>query len=205
MELDHIFLMIDPDRPDEREMAAALGLREAYRRVHLGQGTRNVCYAFAGMFVEVLWVDDPVAVEGPMIRRTGLGARGRWRETGACPLGVAWRGPGFQGATWPFVPPYLPQGMGIAVAGDALDQPMLFQSPGTAAPVDWPAERQGGLQRHLGFTAAMAVDLIVPPGFVAGESLAEVMAATRLGLRHGNGWGLAMREGGREIAMVLRR
>ncbi len=155
MQIDHIFMMVQPDRRAELDLAARAGLIEAYRRVHPGQGTRNICYAFPDLYLELLWVEDPSAASSPAIQRTGLLERWRWRETGACPLGIAWRAAPAPFPTWPYTPPYLPDGMTIPVANDSddLKQPLMFHSPGDAAPLQWPLERQGAFRHICGWAA----------------------------------------------------
>lgn len=52
--IDHIFMLVDPGGPEIAQMTE-LGLLETYRRVHTGQGTRNICYCFDNMFLELLY------------------------------------------------------------------------------------------------------------------------------------------------------
>ncbi len=205
MDLDHIFIMIDPGRADDA--ALGLGLHEAYRRQHPGQGTRNICYALPDLFVEILWLDDRAAAESPAIARTSLSSRGRWRNTGACPLGVAWRGAAAPFPTWDFCPPYLPAGLTIPMACDSDDiqQPLLFRSPGSTTPRDWPVDRQGGLQAHLGLGLPIQVALLVPPAFQPCAALQAIMARTGLGLRHIQaGWGLTLQGTGASLTLAVR-
>ncbi|MEO0814134.1 MAG: VOC family protein, partial [Myxococcota bacterium] len=57
LELDHVFVMIS-DGVRQHRALEALGLVETYRRIHPGQGTKNICYAFENAFLELLWVHD---------------------------------------------------------------------------------------------------------------------------------------------------
>ncbi len=135
MQLDHVFLFVR-DLKAAEEIGRSLGLTETYRRDHVGQGTANICYCFENAFLELLVLTDRSQAESPAIARTGLARRASWRETGACPVGIAWRRdrqeapPSF--STWQFRPPYLPDGMHIPVADESDDPtvPLLFQSPG---------------------------------------------------------------------------
>lgn len=165
MEIDHLFLFVPSNGPEISRLAQS-GFVETYRRVHPGQGTANVCYCFDNLYLELLWVDDPDAVRSAPIARTRLFERSLWRDNGACPFGIAWRGgdPVFGEPTWSFRPPYLPAGDSIPVATHSDDpgQPMMFRSPGTAGPCDWPAERRGHLQRSGGFGAVTGVKLDLP-------------------------------------------
>lgn len=210
--IDRIFMLIDSEGPEIGQMER-LGLTETYRRVHPGQGTRNVCYCFDNLFLELLWVDDPDAARSPAIKRTGLYERSLWRSRDVCPFGIAWRGtsPEVEPSipTWAFAPPYLPDGMTIAVAedGDDVRQPMMFRSPGSAPPSDWPPEKRGVLQHGSGLGAAREIILTVPAWAPPSEAL-RIIAANchpRLTLKNGDAWHLAMRIeglGGRSDLMI---
>ena len=188
MEIDHIFVFVDPEGPQIAALER-IGLVETYRRHHPGQGTANVCYGFDNLYLELLWVTDARDVRSPPIRRTGLYERSRWPVDGTCPFGIAWREmPGsapFDLPTWDFKPPYLPAGMVIPVSVDSDDprQPLLFRSPGTAAPVDWPADRRGDLQSRAGLGAVETVTLVMPTSVAIGPGLRRVRAQTILDVR----------------------
>ncbi|MBR0555784.1 VOC family protein [Ciceribacter sp. L1K23] len=165
--IDHVFLFIEPDGPEIARLTA-MGLVETYRRRHPGQGTANVCFCFDNMFLELLWIEDAAEARSSRIVRTGLYERSLWRQTDACPFGIAWRrtlpGPVIDVATWAFSPPYLPEGMSIAVATDSDDprQPMMFESPGSTAPAEWPPEKRGALQHGAGLTTILDITLTLP-------------------------------------------
>jgi hypothetical protein len=88
--IDHVFMLVSADGP-EIDHLASMGLVETYRCTHPGQGTRNVCYCFDNVFLELLWVDDNDAARSDAIKRTGLYERSLWRTSGTCPFGIAWR------------------------------------------------------------------------------------------------------------------
>ena len=90
MELDHLFFLTTAAAP---ELAAlnALGLTPTYRRTHAGQGTSNVCYAFANAFLEVLWVTDVAEAQSAPVARLQLDRRSAWTTAGTSPFGIAWR------------------------------------------------------------------------------------------------------------------
>lgn len=170
--IDHVFVLVEPDG-SEAVMMKAMGFVETYRRKHPGQGTQNVCYCFDNLFLELLWVDDPDAAQSAAIRRTGIYERSQWRSNGACPFGIAWRKstkqPEIMLPTWAYSPPYLPNDVSISVATDGDDprQPMMFESPGSMAPADWPPEKRGSLQHSVGLGAVrditLGMPLIAPP------------------------------------------
>ncbi len=201
MEIDHLFLMVDP--PGDRAAARLTdrGLRESYRRRHPGQGTENVCYCFDNLYLELLWISDADEAAGPAIRRTGLLERAGWRDSATNPFGIAWRNGGGttdEGiVTWPYTPPYLPPGMSIPVAvdGDAPDQPMMFRSPGSSPAASWAADRRGGLQHEIGLTEVREVILEHPSDIPYCAAL-EVLAANtilRLAPRASNRFRLELR------------
>lgn len=149
-----------------------LGLTETYRRKHPGQGTANVCCCFDNGFIEFLWVENPEEASREPALRLGMIER---RQPGKCPFGISWRGEAGpkSPAKWRYMPSYLPPGMGIDVLDDRSNHllPLMFQSPGTAAPIDWPEERRRGLQHQNGFGRVLTVDLKVPERIVKHEHL----------------------------------
>ncbi len=170
MEIDHLFLFIEPDGP-EGDALKRLGLTETYRRAHPGQGTANVCFAFDNLFLELLWLTREVEARSPAIARTRLWERSQWLAAqGSCPLGVAVRGDlaGAGVPTWDYRPPYLAQvlpdgaGIPVATASDDPALPMVFVSPGKESPVQWPEERRGTLQHGAGFGPVLSVELGLP-------------------------------------------
>lgn len=162
LDLDHLFLFIEPDGP-EIDALKALGFVETYRRAHPGQGTANACFAFDNLFLELIWLTDEAEARSPAIARTRLWERSQWRRLGNCPFGLAVRGDlaGAGLSTWAYQPPYLPEGLGIPVAAASDDPalPMVFVSPGSAPPIEWPEARRGGLQSGAGFGAVLSVEL----------------------------------------------
>jgi hypothetical protein len=198
--IDHIFMFIEPDGPEIRQMTE-LGLVETYRRVHPGQGTSNVCYCFDNMFFELLWIDEPDAALSAAIRRTGLYDRSLWKSVDVCRFGIAWRasssGTEPTISTWAFSPPYLPKDMTIAVAEDGDDprQPMMFRSPGSAPPTDWPFEKRGSLQRDAGLGAVSEISLTVPSWAPPSDALKNIAANCQpeILLKQGPAYSLEMR------------
>lgn len=176
--VDHLFLFIEPEGP-EIDILRRLGLTETYRRAHPGQGTANACFAFDNLYLELLWVTSEAEARSAAIARTRLWERSLWFGTGTCPLGIAVRGDLADAGvpTWGYRPPYLaqvlPAGMDIPVATDSDDPvlPMVFVSPGTAPPVEWPEARRGALQAPAGWGAVLKVEL----GLSAAGALAPLL------------------------------
>ncbi len=123
---------------------AAFGIAFTRRTVHAGQGTANTCASFEGTFLELLWPRDATELRTPAVRPLGLDERIRWRETGACPFGLAFRPDvsDSDAASWPFPTwryeaPYFPPGVALPIVtpADRLDEPLVFvmrrSKPGT--------------------------------------------------------------------------
>lgn len=184
MDIDHLFLFIEPDGP-EIDALKRLGLTETYRRAHPGQGTANVCFAFDNLFLELLWLTSEAEARSPVIERTRLWERSRWSEMGSCPFGIAVRGElaGVGVPSWDYRPPYLSQvlpagaGIPVATASDDPAMPMVFVSPGKESPAQWPEERRGSLQRAAGFGPVRSVELGLPPRAAAAPLLYTLTSA----------------------------
>jgi hypothetical protein len=172
MEFDHAFRLVDSQEAAE-DAVGRLGMTETYRRKHPGQGTANICCCFDNAFIEFLWVENPAEASREPTLRLGMIER---RMPGNCPFGISWRGDAGSKspAKWRYMPTYLPPGMGIDVLDGRSNHvlPLMFQSPGTAAPIDWPEEKRRGLQHQNGFGRILAISLAVPERVVEHEHLA---------------------------------
>ena len=133
LELDHIFVCTS-DRRASLEVLLAAGLSPGPNRIHHGQGTANDCFYFENAYLELLWMNDEVEIRSAAVKPLCLWERIHWRETGACPFGIAFRATGgfdpAQLATWPYSAAYLPVGQSIPILSprDAAEQPMVFLS-----------------------------------------------------------------------------
>lgn len=133
LELDHVFVCTS-DRKASSEALLAAGLSPGPRRVHYGQGTANDCFYFDNAYLELLWMNDEVEIRSAAVKPLCLWERIHWRETGACPFGIAFRATGgfdpAELATWPYSATYLPVGQSIPILSprDAAAQPLVFLS-----------------------------------------------------------------------------
>jgi hypothetical protein len=99
LELDHVFCMVTaPGRAAERleDDGWVLDAGQAHR----GQGTRNRRLAWRERFFELLWVTDAAEARANPLR---LDRRADWANTGASPIGLAFRGqvePGHSDQFW---------------------------------------------------------------------------------------------------------
>ncbi len=81
----------------------------------------------------------------------------------------------------------------VAVESDDLTAPLLFQSPGTEPPTEWPPERRGMLQRASSLRSITKVLLTSPQGFRPGPVLTYVLAAIGCVVEEGIGREWSMR------------
>jgi hypothetical protein len=135
VELDHVFLCTSAGAP-EAERLLEFGLTEGSPNRHPGQGTANRRFFFGNAFLELLWVEDPLEVQSPVVRRTGLWERWSDRGRGASPFGIGFRpGPGAVNdatfPTWEYRPPYLPDPLAIHMGcnSEVTTEPLLFYLP----------------------------------------------------------------------------
>ena len=181
LELDHLFICVEPVGP-EASLLDAVGLTQGAGNVHEGQGTRNVRYFFDNAYLELIWVHDPAEAQHARTRPTGIWERCRWRDTGACPFGVALRpAAGSDGPlpfdTWTYRPLYLPEGVTIPIAAnsDRLNEPLIFVATIGAAPSTYAAARRQPLDHPAGAGRMTSVRLTLPGDEPISAELAKVV------------------------------
>ncbi len=129
LELDHLFVFVEPDFVDSAEHAALrrVGLTVEFGRVHAGQGTANRLALFPEHSLEFLWLADRGEAERNPLR---LDRRADWRAHGGDPFGVCLRGRLDAELRERFFWPYRLAGMldtiWIARASDDPRWPLLF-------------------------------------------------------------------------------
>ena len=153
--LDHVFFATAEPDTIEQELAV-LGFDFTARRRHEGQGTANACAVFDNAFFEILWCVDSAEITSDLVRPLGLDERVRWRETGACPVGLCFRSVDGSGtnASWPFdtwdYEPRYAKGRGvipIVTPPGCLSEPLIFLSPAAQSRSVGP--EHGGKKRLL--------------------------------------------------------
>lgn len=152
-ELDHVFVASTPGAP-EMGLLIAAGFAEGPPSHHPGQGTASRRVFFAGIYLELIWVDDPAACRAPGVRGTRLAERADPRSE-ACPFGLGLRSavdpvPDPPFPTWPYRPAYLTGDRALAVGrnSDNLGEPLLFVLPG-AREAWWEVPRHGNGARRV--------------------------------------------------------
>ncbi|MEO0970861.1 MAG: VOC family protein, partial [Cyanobacteria bacterium J06639_18] len=176
LELDHIFVCVKPLAP-EAEILKAFGLTEGRRRIHRGQGTANVCFFFHNVYLELLWLSDSEEIQSDIIRPLGLWERCRWKETNACPFGIAFRkkipdSPSLPFSTWGYHAPYIPPEASIPIASNSrnLSEPLIFISPSTQKPINILLEKRPPLINTLQLDEITGLRVTLP-GDASGDSL----------------------------------
>lgn len=150
LELDHL-VVCTSDRAEALEALIAAGLSPGPRRVHHGQGTANDCFYFRNAYIELLWMNDEAEIRSPAVKPLCLWERIHWRQTGACPFGVAFRPmEGFELAqheTWPYQAAYLPAGQSIPILSprDAANEALVFLSMNPLPPSSYGDEASAHL------------------------------------------------------------
>ncbi|BAZ52332.1 hypothetical protein NIES4103_49920 [Nostoc sp. NIES-4103] len=168
MEIDHIFVCVEPEAP-EADLLKDFGLTEGNRRIHQGQGTANVCFFFHNAYLELLWLHDSNEIQSPVVSSTGLWERCRWQKTKVCPFGIALRRvtPNLLEipfSTWNYYAPYLPSNAFIPILANSenLSEPLIFISPSSQKPANYPLEKQRPLTHQAGFQEVTALRVILP-------------------------------------------
>jgi len=151
MEIDHIFICVQPGGP-EAEALVRFGLVEGSGNTHPGQGTANRRFFFDNAFIELLWLVDAAEACSAMTRPTLLFERlAAGGAAQVSPFGVCFRpsSPGAKTApfpSWQYRPAYLPPGLAIDVAAVPPSEPMWFFLAFGGRPDAAPPERRQPLQ-----------------------------------------------------------
>ncbi|TFI55886.1 hypothetical protein BLD44_000655 [Mastigocladus laminosus UU774] len=167
LELDHVFICVDPQAP-EAEVLKAFGLKQGRGRIHHGQGSANVCFFFHNAYLELLWLNDPNEIQSPVVQPIGLWERCRWKETQACPFGISFRTatPPSQlpFPTWDYHAPFLPEGFTIPMITkqNNLAEPLIFVWTGTQKPANYPPDKRQPLDHQPPFKEMTAVRVCLP-------------------------------------------
>lgn len=190
LEIDHVFICVSRGAPEARLLREA-GLTAAAPATHPGQGTKNERFFFRNAYLELLWVHDEAEVRSKTVERTRLWERCNWRDTGACPFGVALRrstpgaAPPFD--TWSYRPHYLPGTMSIdiAVSSDNCREPLLFVVPTSEQPIDYPSDRRQPMDHPVGVQVLSGLTISTPDGAAANESLRSLASGNLLSIQQG--------------------
>ncbi|QSJ16774.1 VOC family protein [Nostoc sp. UHCC 0702] len=168
VEIDHIFVCVQPEAP-EAEFLKVFGLTEGKGRIHQGQGTANVCFFFDNAYLELIWLNDSNEIQSPVVSSTGLWQRCRWQETKACPFGIALRRttPNLSElpfSTWNYYAPYRPANAFIPILANSenLSEPLIFISPSSQKPANYPLDKQRLLTHQVGFKEITGLRVILP-------------------------------------------
>ncbi|KFZ36046.1 hypothetical protein HR45_18375 [Shewanella mangrovi] len=127
MEIDHLFILCSPTAP-EAEVLEAFGLQEGEPRVHQGQGTANRRFFFGNTYLELLYVQDELALQSDTSRITRLHERFGQHCSDISPFGICFKSlPSGDVELRDYRPDYLPHDYQLALAAsNPLTEPMWF-------------------------------------------------------------------------------
>ena len=175
LELDHVFVS-GPGKARDVALLVARGLNPGPGRVHKGQGTANARFFFDNAYLELLWLHEETEIRADAVKPMALWERVRWRETGACPFGVAFRlrdgERAWPPAMWRYAAPFLRKGesLPIVTPRGAARQPLVFFSVGSPGPPAGyeaasavPLEHAGRRRTLRGVHLEVASDVIPGP------------------------------------------
>lgn len=137
-ELDHIFILSDPNAPSANKLVDA-GITEGAPNIHHGQGTSNRRFFFNNIMIECLWIHDEAETNSEQTKPTHLLPRWQGRFN-TSPFGICFRPlsdePTPLFPSWDYNPQYLPQGQSIQIANtvNQLEVPFLFYASWIKAP-----------------------------------------------------------------------
>jgi hypothetical protein len=202
MDFDHIWIAVSPGAP-ERAVLQRSGLQFAQNvNRHKGQGTASITVEFENAFLELIWRDSDVSVEGAGARAADKFAkRADWRASGWCPFGISLRRRDVPDAsaqrlpfpTWSIAPEWLPPGQSIEMFTPREDSlsPSLFIS---AVPPNGNREKQQNVRwdrspRHPnGARRVTAVKLVYPTSYNPIEPLVYLRDQGTVSLESGQSW-----------------
>lgn len=155
IELDHVFVSA-PGKERDTAVLKSHGFTHGASRVHDGQGSANACFFFDNAYLELIWLHNEAEIRSAAVEPLALWERTRWRQTGACPFGIAFRPRGgerdWPAASWEYPAPFLPAGQSLPIVTPrgAAQEPMVFYSVASpGAPSSYPPEMAVPLE-HAG-------------------------------------------------------
>ena len=198
LELDHIFVCVEPLAP-EAEILKNFGLTEGRRRIHPGQGTTNVCFFFQNTFLELLWLSDSEEIQSNIVRPLGLWERCCWKETNACPFGIAFRkkilnSPSLPFSIWDYHAPYIPPEASIPIANNSknLSEPLVFISPSTQKPANLSPKKRPPLPHTPQLNEITALQVTLPGGRNFSPEIGTLIELELVQFSHGDSYQLGI-------------
>ena len=144
--LDHLLVMTDPGAPEADDLIAR-GFVEGAPNRHPGQGTACRRFFFANAMLEFAWVENEEEARSELVHPLRLWERWAWRETGACPFGIALRptAPGLEPPfpTFEYWPSFFPAPAHVDIRASVIQFPLKFVLPYFERP-----QRGGPVLKH---------------------------------------------------------
>ena len=93
VEVDHVFVVVEPGASGAFDALRAAGFAvDTGTTRHTGQGTASRSVLFQNVYLELIWIDSTVSVEGEALELLeGMRLAAAWRESGASPFGIGLR------------------------------------------------------------------------------------------------------------------
>jgi hypothetical protein len=93
VELDHVFIVVEPGAPGAAAALQSAGLTlQSTARTHPGQGTSSIAVMFENAYLELIWVDTTVPVDSRNAAAFEWFRKAEaWRVNGASPFGLGLR------------------------------------------------------------------------------------------------------------------
>lgn len=165
LELDHIFICVEPNAPEAIALADS-GLQEGRNRIHRGQGTANRCFFFHNAYLELLWSCNSTEIKSSLVQPLHLWERCHWRNISACPFGISLRltnnsSDNLPFSTWQYCPSYLPEGAFIPIATNSqfTDEPLIFLSPVSQSPASVSPDQRPPLEHNVKLERITKIDV----------------------------------------------
>jgi hypothetical protein len=167
-ELDHFFVAVSDSAAGIGDLKAG-GFELSPPHPHTGQGTASRGIIFDNVYLELIWLTDAAEATSAPVKRTRLADRLR-TGSGACPFGLGLRRTtrtdlDFSFETWPYSPPYLPEGMSfqMAASSEDLNEPLVFYMPWVSGPIPSPPPHANGARRVTGLELVLTGKVLESP------------------------------------------
>jgi len=183
MELDHIFIVVDPAAGAEAALLNEFGLAEGAQNVHPGQGTSNRRFFFRNAFLELLYVSNMEEVQSALTRSIDLDKRLTERGNNVSPFGVCFRPSNALQELEPispsrrYNPQYLPKHLTINVGEAPLSEPMWFYLPFATRPDEASLEKMQPMLHPVGVNEMSKVRIGIPVEECYSDCAAKAIAS----------------------------
>lgn len=190
MEVDHIFICVDPDA-NEAEILKQFGLIEGSANRHPGQGTSNRRFFFQNAFIELLYVHDLEEIQSKLTQPTTLYERLAVKSPTTSPFGICFRPTSdrvesLPFASWEYRPIYLPPHLNVAMSFSNLEEPLWFYLAFGSRPDAATDDKKQPLNHPIGFNEITSVHITMLDNPTLVETTSWTNAIKNFSLSQGN-------------------